>query len=128
MSDDGRRTRAEQQKLYQSYMTERGEPWFTTTSREIWREPTQAERIDRLERDLKMGKYAEMNDIVPDPMAPNDPIKDILTDLIAELRAEPGREVYSSSLTYAVVAPTRDDLVVMADHYAARLREVTGDE
>ncbi len=50
----------EQWKLYQHYRM--GEPWYipereTTMPRSL----TQAERIDQLERDLKMGKYAEEN-------------------------------------------------------------------
>jgi hypothetical protein len=58
MSDDGRRTRAEQWKLYQHYRM--GEPWYIPERESTMpRSLTQAERIDQLERDLKMGKYAE---------------------------------------------------------------------
>ena len=54
------RGKREQWKLYQHYRM--GEPWYipereTTMPRSL----TQAERIDPLERDLKMGKYADEN-------------------------------------------------------------------
>jgi len=49
------------------------------------------------------------------------PERAILTDLIAELRAEPGREVYSA-LGHV------EQLLAAADRAESRLRELTGDE
>ncbi len=47
--------------------------------------------------------------------------RQILQDLIAELRAEPGREVYSA-LGHV------EQLLAAADRAESRLRELTGDE
>lgn len=59
MSDDGRRTKREQWVLFHT-RTHRGEPWHTPEPAiTMPRSLTQSERIDRLERDLKMGKYAD---------------------------------------------------------------------
>lgn len=63
MTDDGRRTIREQRELYRRYaatLPRTGEPWYIHPRMdESWNPPTLAERIDRLERELKMGRYAE---------------------------------------------------------------------
>jgi hypothetical protein len=63
MSDDGRRTKREQWLLFQT-RTHKGEPWHTQEQDPTrYRSLTQSERIDRLERDLRMGKYADPIDM-----------------------------------------------------------------
>lgn len=59
MNNDGRRTKKEQWLLFHT-RTHKGEPWhISEPDITRYRSLTQSERIDQLERDLKMGKYAE---------------------------------------------------------------------